>query len=154
MKANANVIPSLNTALKDQLTNINQFFLHARMLGNWGLKKLEEREYEHSIRAMKLADKLIQRMFFLEGLPNLQMLDKLLIGEHTPEILRNDIELQSGIRGRLQAAVANCEQAADYVSRELLEEILEETEEQIDWLESQLWLIDNTGLENYLQSQI
>jgi len=93
-------------------------------------------------------------VFFLEGLPNLQMLEKLLIGEHAPEILQNDLELQSSIRGRLQAAIANCEQAADYGSRELLEEILEKTEAQIDWLESQLWLMENTGLENYLQSQV
>jgi len=154
VKSDATVKICLNTALRDQLTAINQFFLHARMLGNWGLEGLEKREYSHSIRAMKQADKLMQRVLFLEGLPNPQMLGKLLVGEHVPEILQNDLQLQTGTRSGLQAGIVECEQAEDYVSRNLLEKLLEESEEHIDWLETQLWLIEKTGAENYLQSQI
>lgn len=154
MKADSQVLPTLNGALKVQLTAINQFFLHARMLKNWGLEALNERDYKQSIKAMKLADDLIERVLFLEGLPNLQDLGKLLIGEDVPEILKNDLTLQVEARDGLKEGVAHCESVRDYISRELLEELLEETEEHIDWIETQLWLIENTGQENYLQSQM
>ncbi len=144
----------LNGVLKIQLTAINQFFLHARMLGNWGLGKLNERDYKHSITAMKQADDLMERVLFLEGLPNLQNLGKLLIGENVEEILANDLVLRREERQTLQSAIAHCESSRDYVSRELLERFLEESEEHIDWVESQLWLIENSGIENYLQSQL
>lgn len=154
MQGDAKVIQHLNTILKDQLTAINQFFLHARMLRNWGLDDLNEYEYKQSIKAMKLADGLIERVLFLEGLPNLQDLGKLLIGENVPEALANDLALQTEFRARLQDAVAYCESIQDYISRHLLEELLEETEEHIDWIETQLRLIDSVGRENYLQSMI
>jgi len=154
MKADPSTIQVLNTALKDQLVAINQFFLHARMLKNWGLGELNERMYKQSIKAMKQADDLIERVLFLEGLPNLQDLGKLLIGEDVVEIIKNDLALETEIRSGLQNAIGQCESASDYVSREVLEHLLEETEEHIDWLEAQCWLIDNSGLENYLQSQM
>ncbi len=124
------------------------------MLRNWGLDDLNEREYKQSIKAMKLADRLIERVLFLQGLPNLQDLGKLLIGENVPEALANDLALQTEFRARLQAAIAYCESAQDYISRHLLEEQLEEAEEHIDWIETQLRLIDCVGKENYLQSMI
>jgi bacterioferritin len=154
MKGDAGAIRVLNEALKVRLTAISQFFLHARMLKNWGLSELNDRAYKQSIKAMKQADKLIERVLFLEGLPNLQDPGKLLIGEDVPEMLKNDLQLQTEARSGLQSAVSSCEEMRDYVSRDLLEELLEETEEHIDWIETQLRLIDNTGLENYLQSQM
>jgi bacterioferritin len=154
MKGNSEVKQQLNNVLKIKLTAINQFFLHARMCKNWGLNKLNEYEYRYSIKLMKQADKIIERVFFLEGLPNLQNLGKLLIGEEVPEILSNDLTLCTELRQGLVESVNVCESVQDYVSRDLLENLLEETEEQIDWLEAQLWLIENSGLENYLQSMI
>lgn len=154
MHGDRETIRVLNGVLKLQLTAINQFFLHARMMGNWGLSRLEKADYQHSIKAMKHADDLVGRVLFLQGLPNLQDLGKLLIGENIPEILGNDLLLQREIRQSLQAAIAYCETAQDYVSRERLDEVLEACEEHIDWLESQQWLIEHSGLENYLQSNL
>lgn len=153
MKADAKLIQSLNECLKDQLTAINQLFLHARMAKNWGLGAFNEYEYERSIKAMKQADDLIERVLFLEGLPNLQDLGKLLIGETVPEMLTGDLTLMTELRARLLDVIQQCEAARDYVSRDELSEILEETEGHIDWIETQQWQIDNLGLENYLQSQ-
>lgn len=154
MQGNTAVVQSLNDCLKDQLTAINQFFLHARMARNWGLGGFNDYEYGRSIKAMKMADELIERVLFLEGLPNLQDLGKLLIGENLPEMLAGDLTLLTDMRSRLQATIQQCEQTQDYVSRDELTEILEETEEHIDWIETQQWLIGNTGLENYLQAQM
>ncbi|MBJ7900207.1 MAG: bacterioferritin [Cyanobacteria bacterium RI_101] len=154
MQGHPEVKRLLNGALKDQLTVINQYFLHARLCKNWGLDKLNQQEYRYSIKAMKQADKLIERILFLEGLPNLQDLGRLQIGENPSELLSNDLAVSNAIRTALQTGVAQCEALADYVSRDLLTELLEEIEEQIDWLESQLWLIEQTGLENFLQSMI
>ncbi|MFN5513752.1 MAG: bacterioferritin [Cyanobacteriota bacterium] len=154
MQGHPEVKRRLNGALKDQLTAINQYFLHARLCKHWGLEKLNQQEYRYSIQAMKQADKLIERILFLEGLPNLQDLGRLQIGENPPELLSNDLAVSNAMRTALQAGVAECETLADYVSRDLLTELMEEIEEQIDWLESQLWLIEQTGLENFLQSMI
>jgi bacterioferritin len=154
MKADPTTIGHLNAVLKIALTAVNQYFLHARMLGHWGFKRLEQHELEASIRTMKNADKLIERILFLEGLPNLQDLGKLLVGEDVPEVLRNDLEMEGGYRGALAAAVGHCEQQGDYVSRHHLQEIQEEAEGHIDWLETQLSLLEAVGLPNYLESAI
>jgi bacterioferritin len=153
MKGDAQVIQHLNKVLFNELTAINQYFLHARMFGNWGLRALEEHEKGESIDEMKHADRLIGRILFLEGLPNLQDLGKLMIGENAREALECDLKLERAARPDLQAAIAHCEAAKDYVSREILEDILESEEEHIDWIETQLGLIDQVGLQNWLQSQ-
>ena len=155
MQGDNQVIAHLNHILKNELTAINQYFLHARMFGNWGFERLNEYNYKQSIRVMKEADVLIGRVLFLEGLPNLQNLGKLLIGENVGECLANDLRYEREIqRPLLVEAVALAEAEADYVSRDLLQELLEACEEAIDWLETQLGLIDAVTLPNYLQSQI
>ena len=154
MKTDAKVIDYLNKILKNELTAVSQYFLHARMYQNWGLNELNEREYKESIDEMKHADRLIDRILFLEGLPNLQDIGKLLIGEHVKEMLGSDLELEMNSTPLVREAIAYCESCQDYVSRELLEAILTGEEEHIDWLETQLTLIDTIGLQNYLQSKM
>jgi bacterioferritin len=154
MKGDPKVIEILNKVLGNELVAINQYFLHSRMYGHWGLKELEEHEYDESIDEMKHADKLIKRILFLEGLPNLQHLGKLLIGENLEEAINCDLTLEKKGLPDLRTGIAHCESVADYISRELLENILEGEEEHIDWLETQLELIDRIGLQNYQQSKM
>lgn len=154
MQGDGTVIGYLNRVLTLELTSINQHFLHARMYRNWGLEELNDKSYAKSIKDMKQADDLIERILFLEGLPNLQQLDKIRIGEHTGEMLQCDMDLEMEQLTLLREAIEACEKAQDYVSREVLEDILEYEEGHVDWIEAQQYLIANTGLENYLQSQI
>ena len=154
MKGDSKVIEFLNKALENELTAINQYFLHARMYKNWGFSKLNEKEYHESIDEMKHADQLIERILFLEGLPNLQNIGKILIGEHPEEMLRCDLKLENIAVPLLREAIVHCENVKDFVSREVFARILESEEEHIDWLETQLELIEKIGIQNYLQSQV
>jgi bacterioferritin len=154
MKGDAKVIEYLNKALKNELTTVNQYFLHARLLDNWGFAKLGRHEYEESIDEMKHADRLVQRVLQLEGLPNLQDLGKLRIGENVEEILRGDLGLEYIAHPLYKEAIGYCESCGDYVTRDLLAAILTSEEEHIGWLETQLALIDRLGLPGYLQTQL
>ena len=154
MKGNRDVINQLNQVLYHQLTAINQYFLHSRMFNDWGIEKLGSAEYKESIQQMKDADKIIERILFLEGLPNLQNLGKLYIGQHTVEVLNCDVRKVNENIAALQKAVSLAEQEMDYVTRDLVQEILEEEEEYLDWTTTQLDLVEKVGIENYIQSQI
>lgn len=154
MKGDTKVIEFLNKALTNELTAINQYFLHARMFKNWGFSKLNEKEYHESIDEMKHADILIERILFLEGLPNVQNLGRVMIGENPEEMLNCDLKLEHEAIPPLRDAIAYCEQVKDYVSREIFEHILENEEEHVDWLETQFELIGKIGIQNYLQSQM
>ena len=153
MKGDAKVIEHLNKVLKNELTAINQYFLHSRMLKDWGLNKLGDYEYGESIDEMKHADVIIERILFLEGLPNLQDLGRLRIGENVPEMLKADLALEMDAIPDLRDGIAHCEEIRDYVTREIFDKILESEEEHVDFLETQLALIEKLGEQNYLQSQ-
>ena len=154
MKGDAKVIEHLQAQLKNELTAINQYFLHYRMYKHWGLDKLAKKEYAESIGEMKHADLLMDRIFQLDGLPNLQDLAKILVGEDVPEALACDLKAEVGAQATIKAGIAHCESVRDYVSRELLQGILDDTEEHIDFLETQIDLLGKLGIQNYLQSQM
>ncbi|GAB1264978.1 bacterioferritin [Aurantivibrio infirmus] len=154
MKGDSKVIEFLNKVLGNELVAINQYFLHSRMYKDWGLKELADHEYHESIDEMKHADQLVERILFLEGLPNLQDLGKLLIGENTKEMLECDLKVELKAIPDLRDGIEYCESIRDYISRDLLQSILDSEEEHVDWLETQLSLIDKVGLENYLQSKM
>ena len=153
MKGDSTVIEHLNRVLKNELTAIKQYFLHSRMYKDWGMSKLAEKEHDESVDEMKHADSLIERTLFLEGLPNLQALGKLRIGEDVKEMLQCDLDLELDALPDLQAGIAYCEKIMDYVSRDLFDSILQSEEEHVDWLETQLGLIEKMGVENYIQLQ-
>ena len=154
MQGDPQIIALLNAQLKNELTAVNQYFLHARMLKNWGLNRLGEKVYNESIGEMKHADRIIQRILFLEGLPNLQKIGKLLVGESPKEALKCDLDLETAAVPDLKTAIADCEQIGDYVSRDLFSAILESEEEHIDWLETQLGLMEELGVVPYLQTKV
>ena len=154
MKGDPQVITHLQAQLKNELTAINQYFLHYRMYKHWGLDKLAKKEYAESIGEMKHADQVMDRIFTLDGLPNVQDMAKILVGEDVPEALGCDLKAEMGAQATIKAGIAHCESVRDYVSRELLQKILDDTEEHIDFLETQIDLIDKVGLQNYLQSQM
>ena len=154
MKSDPQVVVHLNAQLKNEITATNQYFLHYRMLKHWGFDKLAKKEYEESIGEMKHADKLMERIFMLDGLPNVQDISKLLIGETVPELLACDLQAETGAQATIKDGIAYCESVRDYVSRDLLQMILDDTEEHIDFLETQIDLVGKVGLENYLQSQM
>lgn len=154
MKVDASVVKQLNKLLKNELTAVNQYFLHGRTIQHWGFERLGKKIYDESIGEMKHADEIIKRILLLEGLPNLQDLGKLLIGENVPECLRSDLKLEYAARTDMVAAIAHFEGVKDYVSRDLISGILEDTEKHIDFLETELELVDKVGLQNYLQTQI
>ncbi len=154
MKGDPQVIAHLQAQLKNELTAVNQYFLHYRMLKHWGFERLAKKEYEESIGEMKHADQLMDRIFMLDGLPNLQDLGKLMVGETVPEILACDLKLEQAAQATIKDGIAHCESVRDYVSRDLLQHILDDTEEHIDFLETQIELVDKVGLQNYLQSQM
>jgi len=154
MQGDKSLVRRLNKVLTFELTSINQYFLHARMYKNWGLERLNHKAYKKSILDMKQADELIERILFLEGLPNLQQLERLRIGENCAEMMQCDLDLEMEQIALLREVIAECETAGDYVSRHLLVEILEHEEEHVDWIEAQQYLINESGIENYLQSAI
>lgn len=154
MKGHKKILTLLNGALAIELVAINQYFLHARMYKNWGLEKLNKADYKVSIQKMKQADDLIERILFLEGLPNLQDLGRLHIGEHTQEMLQANMDLEYVSREALQTLIVESEKLQDFISRDLAEKLLDNVEEQIDWIEAQQYLVDNAGIENYLQSMM
>jgi bacterioferritin len=154
MKGDAKVLAYLNAQLKLELTAINQYFLHYRMLKNWGYERMAKHEHDESIDEMKHADRLMDRILTLDGLPNLQDLGKLLVGENAVETLRCDLQIESASQVHLKEAIAHCESVRDYVTRQLLDDILDDTESHIDYLETQIGLVDQVGEQNYLQSQM
>lgn len=154
MQGDPGVIQHLQAQLRNELTATNQYFLHYRILKHWGFDRLAKKEYEESIGEMKHADRLMERILVLDGLPNLQDLGKLLVGENVPEILECDLRSERGAQATVKDGIAHCESVRDYVSREILEDILTDTEEHIDYLETQLDLLSKVGLQNYLQSQM